>query len=124
MPLPLFSISITSLLLSSSIATASPHLHPRAGGSSVHNDVLNGANFPDPSLLSVNGRTYVFGTVDGSGHNIPVTSNANFNNPADWSAITDAFPTANVPAFGDNGWAVAGTTWAPDVNHLVSLAHT
>jgi hypothetical protein len=85
-------------------------------------NVLNGANFPDPSIIDYNGVSYVFGTVDGAGHNVPLTSNANFDDASSWSAITDAFPCANVPAFGSGGWAQANTTWAPDVNQLVSPA--
>jgi hypothetical protein len=84
----------------------------------LHFDVLNGANFPDSSIITVGGVTYAFATNDGAGHNIPVTSNPKFNNPNGWSEITDAFPVDGVPAFGDDGWAVEGTTWAPDVNHL------
>lgn len=83
-------------------------------------NVLNGANFPDPSIVNVKGVSYVFGTPDGAGHYTPMTHNRNFNNAAGWSAITDAFPPKDVPAFGKDGWAVKGTSWAPDVNHLVS----
>lgn len=90
-----------------------------ASTAKLHFDVLNGANFPDPSIIRSNKVWYAFATNDGAGHNIPVTSNAGkFNDASGWSAITDAFPLDNVPAFGDSGWAVAGTTWAPDVNHL------
>ena len=88
--------------------------------SSIKYDVLgNSTNFPDPSIVNVKGVSYVFATNDGNGHNIPVTSNPHFNDPSGWSEIKDAFPTDGVPAFGDGGWAVEGTTWAPDVNHLV-----
>ena len=88
--------------------------------SSIRYDVLgNNANFPDPSIVVVGGVNYAFATNDGNGHNIPVTSNKHFNRPAGWSEITDAFPADGVPAFGDGGWAVEGTTWAPDVNQLV-----
>lgn len=81
-------------------------------------NVLSGANFPDPSLLEVDGTAYVFGTVDGAGHNVPLTSNSDFSNTGGWSEITDAFPDTDVPAMGSGGWAAASTTWAPDVNQL------
>ena len=87
--------------------------------SSIKYNVLNGANFPDPNILNVGGVNYAFATNDGAGHNIPVTSNPRFNDAGGWSEITDAFPSDGVPAFGDGGWAVEGTTWAPDVNQLV-----
>jgi len=87
--------------------------------STIHYDVLgDSTNFPDPSILVVGDVSYAFATNDGAGHNIPVTSNPHFNDPSGWSALTDAFPTDGVPAFGGGGWAVEGTTWAPDVNHL------
>lgn len=83
-------------------------------------DVLgNDANFPDPSIVDVDGTSYVFGTVDGAGHNVPMVSNADFTNAGGWSAITDAFPGTDVPAMGDGGWATQMSTWAPDVNQLV-----
>lgn len=85
-------------------------------------DVLNGANFPDPSIIVVGGISYVFGTVDGAGHNVPMVSNSDFSNAGGWSAITDAFPDADVPAMGSGGWAAQMTTWAPDVNKLVHLS--
>lgn len=82
-------------------------------------DVLGGANFPDPGIIDVSGTSYVFGTVDGAGHNVPMVSNSDFSNAGGWSAITDAFPGTDVPAMGDGGWAAQMTTWAPDVNQLV-----
>ena len=87
----------------------------------VEYNVLNGSNFPDPSVITVGSTTYVFGTNDGAGHNVPVTSNRNFGNATGWSAITDAFPSTNVPAMGAGGWAAQLTTWAPDVNQLVGI---
>ena len=85
---------------------------------SLHYNVLNGTNFPDPCIIKVGNVSHVFGTVDGYGHNIPTTHNRDFNNPNTWSAVTEAFPTTDVPAFGPHGWALANTSWAPDVQHL------
>ena len=89
-------------------------------GAAPNYDVLGGANFPDPSIINVDGVSYAFGTPDGAGHNIPMTSNPDFSDASGWSEIIDAFPPEGVPAFGDGGWAIAGTNWAPDVNRLVS----
>lgn len=82
-------------------------------------NVLNGANFPDPSILAVDGTYYVFGTADGAGHDVPLTSNSDFNNAGGWSAVSDAFPSDGVPAMGGGGWATPGSIWAPDANQLV-----
>jgi beta-xylosidase len=79
-------------------------------------DVLNGHNFPDPTLIRVDGRDYAFGTRDQAGHAVPLVSSTDFSNPASWSAITDAFPPDDVPAF--HTWAAPGDVWAPDVVHL------
>lgn len=84
-------------------------------------NVLSGANFPDPSIIDVSGISYVFGTVDGAGHNVPLVCNSDFSNAGGWSAIIDAFPGTDVPAMGDGGWATQMSTWAPDVNQLVSM---
>lgn len=85
-------------------------------------DVLHGANFPDPSVIVDNGRTYVFGTNDGNGHVVPFTENTNFDDPSGWSQPSDAFPPASVPAF--TSWALSNSLWAPDVNKLVSVPPT
>src|ERR1700750_2209253 len=82
-------------------------------------NVLHGANFPDPSIINVNGRSYAFSTTS-NGLNTPMTHNQHFHDASGWSEITDVFPTDDVPAFGKGGWAEEGTTWAPDVQHLVS----
>lgn len=76
------------------------------------------ANFPDPAIISSGGVNYVFGTVDGAGNNIPVSHNSNFSDAAGWSEITEAFPPDSSSAFGDNGWALPYTSWAPDVVQL------
>lgn len=78
--------------------------------------LLGGANFPDPSIILYDNTYYVFGTNNGAGQNIPVTSNSDFSNAGGWTAPVDAFPSDGVPAFSN--WAVSGTTWAPDVSQL------
>ena len=83
-------------------------------------NVLGGANFPDPSIINVDGTSYAFSTTS-AGLGIPMVSNPDFSDASGWSAITDAFPSTDVPAFGDGGWAVPTTSWAPDVNQLVSV---
>lgn len=109
-------VSLTLLL--PSLTAAKPILKNRLSKRDPHFNVLGGANFPDPSIINVDGLAYAFGTVDGAGHSVPYTSNPNFNNPSGWSPIRDAFPSANVPAFGSNGWAAVDTIWAPDLNRL------
>lgn len=106
-------------LLLPSLTSAKPILQERLSKRAPSYDVLGGANFPDPSIINVDGLTYAFGTVDGAGHSVPYTSNPDFNNPSGWSRIRDSFPSAGVPAFGNNGWAAVDTIWAPDVNRLV-----
>ena len=83
---------------------------------------LGGANFPDPSVWLYDGTYYAFGTNNGLGQNIPVTSNTDFTNAGGWAPVQDAFPPDNVPAFSN--WAATGSTWAPDVSQLVSHAST
>ncbi|KAF7191601.1 Extracellular endo-alpha-(1-_5)-L-arabinanase 1 [Pseudocercospora fuligena] len=102
---------IELILLLSSLVDASPthRLQRRA----PRTDVLGGANFPDPTLLDDGGKTYAFATVDGAGHQVPVTSSDDFNT---WSAISESFPSEGVPAF--SSWAAPNTVWAPDVNKL------
>ncbi|KAF2170694.1 glycoside hydrolase family 43 protein [Zasmidium cellare ATCC 36951] len=90
----------------------------RLGKRDPNTDVLGGANFPDPTIINVEGTSYAFGTVDGQGHQVPVVSNPDFNNPSGWSSISDSFPSEGVPAFGPNGWAAPDTVWAPDVVRL------
>lgn len=107
--------SLLQLPLWLGLATSTPVLSKRAD----HYDVLHGVNFPDPGIINVGGTSYVFGTVDGRGNNVPMTSNSNFNNAGGWANTIDAFPQNNVPAVGSGGWARPYTTWAPDVNQLV-----
>lgn len=67
--------------------------------SSFRYNVLNGADFPDPSIIYANGISYAFSTIDGD-TNVPIIHNDSFDNASGWSGITDAFPVDNVPAFG------------------------
>lgn len=112
-------LSILSLgLLFPSLIAAKPVVKERLSKRDPNYDVLGGANFPDPSIIIVEGRTYAFGTNDGAGNKVPYTSNEDFSNPSGWSQVRDSFPRDGVPAFGDDGWA-ADPIWAPDVNRLV-----
>ncbi|CAK4030734.1 glycoside hydrolase family 43 [Lecanosticta acicola] len=105
-------------LLASSLVTAAPTQHSKIFKRAPAYDVLRGSNFPDPSIINVNGKSYAFGTVS-SGMEVPMASNPDFNDVGGWSGLSDAFPSANVPAF-DN-WAAANTVWAPDVNQLTDF---
>lgn len=95
-----------------------------SNAATVNYDVLNGHNFPDPCIINVGGVSYAFGTSDGAGNSIPMTSNSDFSNAAGWAAVSDAFPYTNVPAFGSNGWAAPYSAWAPDVNHFTDFDGT
>lgn len=77
------------------------------------------SNFPDPSIIWVNGYWYSFATTNGV-VNIQIARSANFNT---WTQVNnpngsqrDALPV--IP-----GWVngTAANTWAPDVTMLVSL---
>ncbi|SMQ55608.1 unnamed protein product [Zymoseptoria tritici ST99CH_3D7] len=81
-------------------------------------DALNGSNFPDPCIIEVDNKNYLFSTNDKLSPTplrVPMTSSPDFNDPSSWSERTDAFPETNVPAFGSNGWASPGSIWAPSV---------
>lgn len=94
---------------------------PRLEKRDPNTDVLGGLNFPDPSIIDVEGTAYALGTVDGQGHQVPMTSNPNFNDPSGWSPVVESFPSESVPAFGANGWAAPNTVWAPDVVRLTDF---
>ena len=74
---------------------------------------MNGANFPDPSIINVNNTFYAFATNSGGVH-IQVATSADFNT---WTlkAGYDALPS--LPSWIDQS---DPNTWAPDVNQLVS----
>lgn len=115
----LLSLGSLGLLLPCLITAKPVRLNERLSKRAPSYDVLGGANFPDPSIINVDGLTYAFGTGDGAGNSVPYTTNADFNNPSSWSQVRDSFPSAGVPAFGGSGWAAVDTIWAPDVNRLV-----
>lgn len=106
------------VFLLATVANASPTLHKLAlAKRTENNNVLGGQNFPDPSSITIDGVTYVFGTTT-AGLNIAMTSNSNFDDGSSWDqTLTDPFPTDNVPAFSN--WATSDTSWAPDVSQLV-----
>lgn len=106
-----FALSQLNFILISAAADAS---------STFHYNVLGGVDFPDPSIVSADGVSYAFSTPNGDA-DIPMTHNGDFDDASNWSDIEDAFPSDDVPAFGSSGWAVAGTAWAPDVNHLTDF---
>ena len=61
-------------------------------------------DFPDPSVLAVNGGYYAYSTQVGA-VNVPVLHSADLTS---WAALGDALP--RLP-----GWALPGRTWAPSV---------
>jgi hypothetical protein len=87
-------------------------------------DLAITANFPDPSIIKVNGTWYAFATHTrgGTGPKIQVAQSINFE---DWSVVKnadgsqfDALPV--LPA-----WVRMANylTWAPDVSQLVGLLY-
>lgn len=107
-------------LLLCSAAIANPVRRAQLAKRDPSGDVLNGANFPDPSLLTVDGTTYVFGT-DSGGLNIQMASNPNFSNTGGWTlSPDDAMPSASFPSWvtPDSGGNLE--IWSPDINQLVS----
>jgi len=118
----MYSWIFASGLLLSSLGAASPTPASKLWKRDPAYDVLRGTNFPDPSLINLDGTTYAFGTGNQGnlqGVQVGMTSNPEFSNAGGWSAVTDAFPAESVPAFAN--WAQEGTVWAPDVNHLTDF---
>ncbi|GIJ44418.1 hypothetical protein Val02_13040 [Virgisporangium aliadipatigenens] len=65
-----------------------------------------GGNFPDPDLLTVDGRWYAYATNTG-GANVPVAVASSLRGA--WTRSGDALPRLGA-------WARTGLTWAPDVS--------
>jgi len=113
LPVSLASIGLLALLPAS---IAAPVKHSKR---SVNGPVIT-TDFPDPSIISVDGTWYAFGTqsiYDHTNIHIQVATSKDFNT---WTLMqgTDALP--NLP-----GWAANdGNVWAPDVNQLVSSLKT
>ena len=75
-------------------------------------------DFPDPSIIEVDGTWYAFATGS-NGYNIQAAKSLCFD-PPDWQ------PVVQEPLPGSGSWADEGLTWAPDVVQLVkqsSLNH-
>ncbi|EME40383.1 glycoside hydrolase family 43 protein [Dothistroma septosporum NZE10] len=99
----------TALLLYAAEAVPTSH---RLSKRAPSYDVLHGADFPDPSIINVDGISSAFGT--GSGQlQVQYTSNPDFNNASGWAAPSESFPVGNQPS-----WAKPLTVWAPDVERL------
>ncbi len=75
--------------------------HPAAAVSTVP---VYGGDFPDPSVILVEGRYWAYSTGSG-GRNLQVMSSPDLST---WTAPSDPLPV--LPA-----WARPGLTWAPDV---------
>ena len=77
---------------------------------SVAGPVL-GENFPDPSIIKVDGVWYAFAT-NSLGRKVPMARSNDFNS---WSIINgDALPKVG-------GWSNGVNVWAPDVIRRVSV---
>ena len=68
-------------------------------------------DFPDPSIIEVDGTWYAFATGS-NGYNIQAARSSDFD-PPNWKAVVQE------PLPGSGPWADEGLTWAPDVIQLV-----
>ena len=69
-------------------------------------------DFPDPSIIEVDGTWYAFATGS-NGYNIQAAKSLCFD-PPNWQ------PVIQEPLPGSGSWADEGLTWAPDVVQLVN----
>jgi beta-xylosidase len=73
-------------------------------GPGTFNAPVYSADFPDPSIILVNGTYWAYSTGS-SGRNLQVMSSTDLQS---WSSVRDPLPV--LP-----GWATTGRTWAPGV---------
>ncbi|KAK0467986.1 Arabinanase/levansucrase/invertase [Desarmillaria tabescens] len=93
-------LTVASLLCATALLTV-----PAAA--SITGPVIQ-SNFPDPSVIQVDGMWYAFSTNSG-GLNIPVATSSDFNT---WTVTgKDALPTVGT-------WSNGRDVWAPDVIQL------
>lgn len=96
------------------VSCSAQHTMPEVKQSILQNPVFN-RDFPDPTVINVNGKYYAYGTqssVNGKMLNIQVASSTDLQN---WTMISDALPQKPL-------WA--NTTqdfWAPHVIYDVDL---
>ena len=100
---------LASLVCSACVITALPFLSLYGSGPVIQTD------FPDPSIIEVNGTWYAFSTsANVTGPNIQVASS---NDSVVWEVLVIANPLPDI-----GGWTAAAdhNVWAPDVVQLVS----
>lgn len=112
----LLSLSILKLFVQH--ASAKPlSIHPRraqnSNGTYITGPVMQ-QNFPDPSIIYLDGEWWAFATMD-QDINIQVAHSPDFE---DWTYLDGVDALPDPP-----GWVnmTEPNTWAPDVNQLVSL---
>jgi beta-xylosidase len=103
-PALVLSLSITQLL-----ATPVPTLNKRDGVQLAIN-----MDFPDPSVVNVNGGWYAFATQN-RGYNVQMARSDDWYN---WNVL-DKDPLPNLPGWVDRG---APNVWAPGMIQRVSRA--
>lgn len=104
------SVSLAALLLLNPVSAA-PVTKRSVNGPAITSD------FPDPSIIQVDGAWYAFGTssvYDYTNVHVQFATSSDFKN-WDLQAGQDAMP--DLPAWVD---ASKPEVWAPDVNQLVS----
>jgi len=99
------------IIASIPLSNAVPYRLQKRGPSSA---ITNLGNFPDPSIITVGGTYYAFGT-NGAGGHIQTGASNNFGNPGSWSPLGDAMP--NLASWIDGG---SPNVWAPSVIQFVS----
>lgn len=106
--------AFTALSLSSAIPNTN-QLNKR----SFSNGPVITENFPDPSIINVDGKWYSFATNNGnspSSFHVQIAESDDFTT---WNYINqDAMPDMS-----NAMWSNGQNVWAPDVSQIVSLVH-
>lgn len=100
-----------SLLVATAVATLlAPPSDATLSAPRVESPMLEAVidrDFPDPSLLAIDGRYFAYAT-NANGANVQAATSSDLR---DWNALPDALP--ELPA-----WARRGKTWAPEVRQI------
>lgn len=97
-------IGFKAALITSGLGMLTLFTAPAAAAAGSFNAPVYSGDFPDPSVVLVNGTYWAYATGS-AGRNLQVISSTNL---ASWTAPVDPLPV--LPA-----WASSGLTWAPGV---------
>ena len=101
-----------TLLFEVGLTAALPMLDTSRNNTNGTASAVYNIDFPDPSIIEVDGTWYAFATGS-NGYNIQAARSSNFDCP-NWKAVIQE------PLPGSGPWADEGLTWAPDVVQLVN----